>query len=58
MTLLISTPHQAMRLIITLTSTRKTQLHTTQSLIMITKAAADPSATRKSIESTDAEINL
>ena len=58
MALRIATPHQAVRLTISVTKKRKPQLPTTQILLTITKAEAAPSAAKKTIDSTVAEIQL
>ena len=58
MTLQIATPHQEVRMTIPLMKIRKPQLPTIQILLTMTKAAAVPSAARKTIDSTVAEIHL
>ena len=58
MTLRISTPPKAVRLTIPVMKTRKPPSPTTQSQVMMIKAAASLSTARKTIETTVAEMDL
>ena len=58
MTLRIASSHRAVRLTITVRKMRKPPSPTTQSRMMMTKAATAPSAARETIDSTVAEMDL
>ena len=57
MTPRIATPHQAVRLAITVIKMRNLPSSTTQSLLTMTKAATDPSVGRKTFDSMVAEMD-
>ena len=58
MTLWIATPHQAVRITITVMKMINPPSPTTQSHLTVMKAATSPSAARETFDSTVAEMDL
>ena len=58
MNLRIATPHQAARIIINMMKMRKNPSPTNKSMMMMTKSATAPSASREIFDSSVAEMDL